>query len=175
MADERSIDRKLHRIVIATQAGLTTAAALARHLTSGNHHEFTYTRDDKTHFCSWESIRRYVTFSNEIGFLDDSYQCVGVKRQLRAYGNFQSWAGNLLLLYNDNNGLSIQTLQQKVGALVETKRQVPTTDRLYDELPASKPSKQTFIWALNLQAILRPATLTLCRQWLWLPENTYSV
>jgi hypothetical protein len=170
-----AIDRKLHRIVLSSNKNkYPTGAALARAIADRDHVEFSYVRGGKLNHCDWVTIRGYISFAQEIGLLGPSYAATASKASLQSLSGFRGWCGNLLLTFTQAKGFGVSSLESAVIALVKQNHMLPTTRHLYDALKVTEVSEQEFRWALTLQSILRPATLGLCRRWLWIPSKTFD-
>jgi len=170
-----SLDRKLHKIVLAaSNADFDTASKLAKHLADQQLDEFSYSRDNQINYTRPASIRSYVTFARDIELLTPELDCAIDKSRVRNIEPFRSWAGDKVMRFNSSLDITPARLEAAVKELIHSKNTLPTSQRLYNELGISGEdiSVQSFGRLLTLQAILRPATLKLHRQWLWLPENT---
>lgn len=170
-----AIDRKLHRIVLSSnKAKYQSGAALSRAIADHEYVEFSYTRGGKENFCDWETVRSYISFAQEVGILAPDFGAAAPKSRLQSLSAFRGWSGDLLLQFAKANGFGVDKLEAAVTRLVKEKQQFPTTRSLYAELKITTVGEQTFRWALTLQSLLRPATLGLCRRWLWVPANTFE-
>lgn len=170
-----TIDGKLHKIILNTnKSKYPNSASLSRFIANQRHDEFSYYRDGEKKHCKWHSISDYISFAQELGLLGSDCSPTAPEEDLQSLASFRNWSGDLLLRFSRARGFNNDKLVTAVIRLMKEKKQLPTTELLYAELNLTEVSEQVFRWALKLQSILRPATLGLCRRWLWIPDGIFE-
>lgn len=170
-----TIDKKLYRVVLSARSDrFKTELDVAKHIESQKAEEFKYVRNGEERICSASTIRAYVIFAKEIKLLSESLDPMIDKTQIVNTTNFNNWVADSLLAFAKENRFELSELKRVVTDLVKTQDELPTSQNIYKQL-GLKISVKSFYWCLCLLFLLRPATLTIFRKWLWIPAETIKI
>lgn len=162
-------DRKLHRIVMFCDASKASSSTdVAKLLRKRAFEEFAYIREGKSQQATLETIEKYVTYAYVIGLVDKFFSPTGASQQILELEAFQDWLGDLVLGFLQRQGCAPEAIRKASTALLnENPRKVPSIRRVHSKLP-NPPQFRDFEYSVRILARLRPATLTIRSQPLFL-------
>ncbi|GEM_PF-3855378 len=168
----RDITDKIFRLVEEQKKRrYQNAIQFAQGIANEKLEEFSYIRDDQVQYSDWGTIRDYIFYASDLTVFNKNFSLPDGANFSDRRG-FNSWLGDLLLTYLDNNNLDIQVIQSTSEDLIK-RNILPTTDKMYEAMN-TKMSNSHFKWSLNLLQILKPLTITVCRKWIWVPSKSFE-
>jgi hypothetical protein len=155
-----SIDRKLHRVVLNSDPEyFKTAISLARTIADQNLAEFSYQRENKIRYATPMSISKFISYSREVGLLDENLASAQLKTDIRALDNFQSWLKNQVMIYLETNNASLENIKTSTLSLfTDTPYTLPTPVKVHEALKTSI-SLSSFRMSLKIISALSPKAL----------------
>ena len=159
---ENEIDRKLRRILVEAGSGAyESIAKLSVHIEKQEFSEFSYQRDEKTHYSSWKTVRKYVVYAQALGLLREDLGPAKPRSLYDPLETFQNWLSDKVIAYLESKKASVQDINRAVAALLaELTPRLPTPDNVHEEL--GRPlSKEPFKFSLKVISLLRPNILKL--------------
>lgn len=170
---ENDISDKLYVIVSTAKAvSYKNGVLLAEAVTKLKDDAFAYIRNNKTQYCEIETVREYIAYARELKILLDELK-PPTEMTARSKKGFKPWLGDVLLKYFEDNNLDLDTKVKKATLDLIDSKKLPTTENLYTQLAPSITEKH-FKWSLTCIQSVRPLTISVCRKWIWVPNNTYE-
>lgn len=155
-----SSDRKIHRVVLISDPNyFKNGISLAREIASRQLNEFSYQRDNKIRYATPLSITKFISYSREIGILDEDLRCTESKDDIKHMDNFQSWLKNQVMVFLETNNASLENIKAATLSLFsDTPYTLPTPVKVHEALKTSI-SLSSFRMSLKIISALSPKAL----------------
>jgi hypothetical protein len=130
-----SADSKLYRVFVeAGKAKFTSQRALATNISPHERDEFSYVRNGRKEYSSWQSVVGFVSLLVRLGLLDDNLQPFVPAKGVTLKG-FGRTLAEKAVAFADAHGFGLNLLDKEIlGHMARRPAVLPTPFNLYDSL-----------------------------------------